>query len=251
MENFDASKFTLGTLCQREHEWEKTGKSLRRYKKNGRPGVCVECAQIALRKHITENREHINRQAKINRLNNPESYKKSQKKYSENNRAKIRERAKTYYNNNKEKELARRKRYNETNKELIRQKHREWSNSTQGKAWTKAKRLRRSAQERNKLLGTVTREDIQFAIESFDNRCSYCNCIPPLMTIDHFYPLISDKGYHSIDNLVPACHSCNSSKNAKDPFEWYPKRTFFDQARFDKITRYLAEMKILRESRQE
>ena len=43
-----------------------------------------------------------------------------------------------------------------------------------------------------------------------------------LITADHFIPLI--KGGHTIiNNIVPACSHCNSSKQAKMPQEWCSK----------------------------
>ena len=43
------------------------------------------------------------------------------------------------------------------------------------------------------------------------------------MSIDHVVPL-SRGGKHEIENLLPACRSCNSSKGAKLLEEWLPLR---------------------------
>lgn len=40
--DFDTSKFYLGVLCKRNHDWEKTGKSLRRARKEP-GGPCLDC----------------------------------------------------------------------------------------------------------------------------------------------------------------------------------------------------------------
>lgn len=40
--------------------------------------------------------------------------------------------------------------------------------------------------------------------------CAYCG--GPAMEIDHIVP-ISDGGTSQIDNLAPACRSCNAAKN--------------------------------------
>lgn len=51
--------------------------------------------------------------------------------------------------------------------------------------------------------------------------CTYCMApLPPGEgTIDHVTP-IAHGGAHHIDNLVPACHSCNSSKQDSDLLSW-------------------------------
>lgn len=49
-------------------------------------------------------------------------------------------------------------------------------------------------------------------------RCVYCNATQGL-TLDHLVPQ-SRGGIHEVSNLVTACRSCNSKKNAKTPEEW-------------------------------
>jgi len=51
--------------------------------------------------------------------------------------------------------------------------------------------------------------------------CFYCG--NPGGEVDHVIPL-SRGGAHSIGNLVPACRSCNSSKNNRFITEWRLKR---------------------------
>jgi 5-methylcytosine-specific restriction endonuclease McrA len=45
-------------------------------------------------------------------------------------------------------------------------------------------------------------------------RCVYCGERFDQLTIDHVVPLIKG-GKHSVDNIVPACQSCNSRKGTK------------------------------------
>ena len=52
-------------------------------------------------------------------------------------------------------------------------------------------------------------------------RCHYCGDVPE--HIDHV-KAIADGGAHAVANLVPACASCNSSKNAADVFDWLARR---------------------------
>lgn len=49
--------------------------------------------------------------------------------------------------------------------------------------------------------------------------CAYCYEIIENPTMDHINP-ISGGGRHEIENVVPACGSCNSSKGAKPLLRW-------------------------------
>lgn len=63
----------------------------------------------------------------------------------------------------------------------------------------------------------------------FDNRCAYCGRDGALEQ-DHVVP-VSRGGRHTIDNLVPACVSCNTSKKDSDFLIWYKKQRFFNSTR--------------------
>jgi 5-methylcytosine-specific restriction endonuclease McrA len=52
--------------------------------------------------------------------------------------------------------------------------------------------------------------------------CAYCNQKRPL-TADHVVPLIAG-GSNNIDNIVPACKSCNSSKQDTPLLMWMYQR---------------------------
>lgn len=54
-----------------------------------------------------------------------------------------------------------------------------------------------------------------------DHRCAYCGKAVPL-TMDHRIPLIRG-GPHVIENILPACKPCNSSKHAKSEEEFRSK----------------------------
>lgn len=50
-------------------------------------------------------------------------------------------------------------------------------------------------------------------------RCWYCETRPGI-TVDHLTPLTRG-GEHGRENVVPACHRCNSSKNDRTPLEFF------------------------------
>ena len=60
-------------------------------------------------------------------------------------------------------------------------------------------------------------------LELDDQQCAYC--LTKATSVDHFFPLVSNKlptGYITeISNLVPCCSSCNSSKGGKYWRDWY------------------------------
>lgn len=66
--------------------------------------------------------------------------------------------------------------------------------------------------------GSHTTEQRRIKFDELGNRCFYCGIAGP-MTIDHQTPL-SRGGTDDIDNIVPACRSCNSRKGTKTADEY-------------------------------
>lgn len=71
----------------------------------------------------------------------------------------------------------------------------------------------------------------------FGQLCAYCGGRRDL-TQDHFIPLL-EGGEYTINNIVPACETCNSSKCSRDFFLWYPQQPFYSKKRELKILKYL------------
>ena len=73
------------------------------------------------------------------------------------------------------------------------------------------------ANERKRKIGrgtyVVTDRDWRRLCLRYDNKCAYCGEGGEL-TRDHIIPFYFG-GEHRIGNLIPACRSCNSSKNAR------------------------------------
>src|SRR3990167_7229750 len=55
----------------------------------------------------------------------------------------------------------------------------------------------------------------------FAGRCAYCGREDRTLTRDHRIPLVRG-GSHNIENIVPACGSCNSRKHDRMEFEFAP-----------------------------
>ena len=60
--------------------------------------------------------------------------------------------------------------------------------------------------------------------ESWNGRCAYCGAIAK--SLDHVVPRHKG-GLTIIENLVPACLSCNGHKGAEDWVQWYRKQDFY------------------------
>ena len=90
---------------------------------------------------------------------------------------------------------------------------------------------------RRAVFGSYTAEDFEAIKEFFDYSCAYCGKQVGL-TVDHVVPLASG-GSNSIENIVPACLSCNCSKGAREMLSWCTKRSFFSPERLSKIRYYM------------
>ncbi len=55
---------------------------------------------------------------------------------------------------------------------------------------------------------------------------------------DHFIPLTKGGGYTK-ENIIPACRSCNASKQNADFEEWYPQYEYYSKEREQKILDYM------------
>jgi len=104
----------------------------------------------------------------------------------------------------------------ERNGEKIRAKSRQWRVDNPDKARHQdrsTKAARRGAS------GSHTLAEWRDRCHQFDGRCAYCGSSDDI-TKDHMIP-ISRGGSDSIDNVVPACLSCNLKKSARTPLEFY------------------------------
>lgn len=79
----------------------------------------------------------------------------------------------------------------------------------------------------------------------FGGRCAYCG-IPQSRTVkitkDHLIPCVAG-GTTAVDNVVPACKKCNSSKGSKYLSDWYPYILWYSEKRMKKIVDYVREVR--------
>lgn len=84
----------------------------------------------------------------------------------------------------------------------------------------------------------LTEREWEMAKVYFDGKCCYCGNTTTL-TKDHLQPL-NNNGTMTVDNIVPACQKCNSSKKDEHWLNWYQKQDFYSAERAKKISEYIA-----------
>ena len=67
--------------------------------------------------------------------------------------------------------------------------------------------------------GSYTQGEWESTIEACGGACAYCGAAGSRLTVDHVQP-ISKGGSNVIDNILPACSKCNSSKGDKSLLHW-------------------------------
>lgn len=114
------------------------------------------------------------------------------------------------------------------------------------RAWVEENRERRSlsaSRRRARLVNlpdTFTPEELQDVLDLFQYRCVICES--PYEHMDHFIPIASGHGGTTKENMVPMCGFCNSSKSARNPFEWAKALSPKKKERFNSTVSYLSEL---------
>lgn len=156
-----------------------------------------------IQKYLDENRDKLNALKRKRYYDNRDSLLKYFKERYKNNRDKIISYQKVYNKKNKEKIRKRERAYSKNKKEII-------------TACVQRRRARKAAAP-----GSHTAQQL---IERFDflgNKCVYCGSSENI-TIDHDIPL-SRGGSNYIENILPACRSCNSKKRTLTAKEYLSK----------------------------
>lgn len=154
-----------------------------------------------------------------------------QKAERDNNKTRYAERHARYYQQHKTHLDARSKRWAREHPDVVRETKQRWlANNTEKRrkvalaSWKRhydknksaiyANVRQRRARKRN-AGGRVTAQEWQTRLIEFNFCCAYCLRPSGDLTQDHMQPLIKG-GAHNIENIVPACRSCNSRKKDRD-----------------------------------
>lgn len=206
-----------------ENNKEKLEKYKKKYYEKNKESILEEC-----RKYYEENKEQRIQYQKQYYLENKEKASKCKKKI---------------YSRNKDQILARQKQYRENNKEQIAETTKKWRKENLDKVKLV---LQKYKAKKKKLQCTLTFVQWEQIKNHFDNECAYCGMKEEehlekwneQLHQEHFIAL-SKGGEYTHNNIIPACKSCNSSKNNKDFFEWYSEQNFYSKNREKKILKYL------------
>lgn len=236
--------------------WECKRKAHRKYREENR-----EALRERGRTYREENRELLREKTRQRVSENFDEVHEYRKQYHEKNKEKLNEWNRNYYYENREKEIERMRVYREKNREAKRaldlrryyeqseeardQKlaaKREWNTKNRDKIRLQNQKWRlenpykhavnkqlRKARERG-LPNTLTIAEWQAALDYFGGRCAYCGSEGELSQ-DHYVPLSDpDCPGTVVQNILPACRGCNSSKKNLPPAQWL-RRKFDEQAK--------------------
>jgi hypothetical protein len=187
--------------------------------KSGIRGICKECCCKNRKEYSKTNREYEHNYGKQYREKNKEELKIKLSKWKNENKDKIADEWQRYYEANKARLAKNRKIY--------------WSNN---KERYKVSIQRRKARKRE-LVSNLTIAQWENIKQIFDNKCAYCGRELKLYQ-EHFIPL-SKGGEFTINNIIPSCQSCNSSKHDRLFNEWYPRYKYYNKKREEKILSHL------------
>jgi 5-methylcytosine-specific restriction endonuclease McrA len=181
---------------------------------------------------------------------NKEIIAKQRKQHYDENREVLIEKSKQYQDDNKEATVKRLKQWKEKNKEHCAEYGKQYREGLNKETYNKSQRqyqkehpekFRGYYHKRNalklELLSTLTPEQWGVIKQCFNSCCAYCGKEAHLEQ-EHFIAL-SKGGEYTHNNILPACKNCNSSKNNKDFFEWYPKYKYYSKKREKQILEFL------------
>ena len=179
-----------------------------------------------------EYNNHNNEAIKIKALKRREQNREKLALEAREYRKRVEETLRLKYSSSEYKD--KKKRYVKENAYRFKEYRKQWRLQNKDKAVAIRQRRRTKAKS---LPSTLTIAQWEDAKLHFNNKCAYCGKEKPLSQ-DHFIALSNGGGYTK-DNIVCVCKSCNSSKNNKNFFEWYPEQAFYSKSREKKILKYL------------
>jgi hypothetical protein len=193
-----------------------------------------------------KNREAIKRRQRQWYLQNHEEQSAKARMYRLEHRDKINARKRASHKADPTRKRKSDSAYYRANRDTLIQRVKAWraANRTLAAEYRRRYTHRRRAANRLALL-PVTSSAIDQRFSMWSNRCAFCgvtathprNAGHAKLTEDHALAL-SKQGLDEAANIIPACHSCNCSKNAKPIETWYRSQPFFTEARWRKIQRH-------------
>lgn len=168
------------------------------------------------------------------------------KAYVESHRDRLTELAKVYRKNHSDEIRARKKAYSREHKDELAQKTKDWikKNPDKYRAFPSKQKdynnvkVQRCIARKSGRISTLSVSEWKRIKSEFANSCAYCGVQTDDLQQDHFVPK-SLGGNHEVGNIIPACKSCNSSKNNKEFSIWYRSSNVYNLAREQKIIQFI------------
>ena len=172
-------------------------------------------------------------------------YREKGREYYRNNRQKRLEGRREYYRNNREKANATTREWRERNREHVVAYQKDYDSRRKRptdykakkliseNAWARAnpEKIRLKSQRRRarkaEVKSELTNSEWDIILDVFSYSCAYCGKLETTLEQDHIVPL-SMGGDYTIDNIVPSCKSCNSSKKDNDFREWIKDEALYE-----------------------
>lgn len=206
-------------------------------------GSCKKCRSEKSKKYYNYEKDRERQQ-----LNKEKIKEQHHIRYLEN-KEKVLQKSREQFLKNKEKCYERTRDWQKRNKEHLREYSQNRYQQTKEHQSAISKIYRQAHKEENRIRSHVhrakekqvehslTKQQWETIKEVFGNKCAYCGQEKKL-TQEHFVPLYN-RGEYSVNNIVPACMSCNCSKSTKSFFDWYPTFKHYDKEREQKILDFL------------
>ena len=194
--------------------------------------VCRAAKSAAAAKYRADNIERVKARDAEYRAANKEKIAESAASHYSRNRARVKAKSSAYYAANREQVAARRAEYCVANREDIAAYQAEYRAANRGKLAAygaeyraanpevyRAAGLRRRARKADNGVWDILPGEWERVAARYRGCCAYCGVEDDNLEMDHVVP-VAKGGGHRIGNFVPACRSCNSSKNDRFLSEW-------------------------------
>ena len=168
-----------------------------------------------------------------------------QKIYREKNLDKSRESQRQWKQRNKERESTKDELWRKNNKKHILEYTKEYQKQHRDKVNEYSKKRRNKNHK-------INNKEWKYCLDCFNHKCAYCGTTEQDHKEKYRQQLhkehVIHNGDNTINNCVPSCKGCNSSKRQLDMETWFRSKDFFSEEKLIKIKQWLKEAENLNKS---
>ena len=199
----------------------------RRTSKDGFRNDCIKCSKDQRKQYYDANKKELI---------------KKQKEYYQKNKNEIDKWRKCWRTRNKAHLQSAKRLWHEENKNIVNLRTKKWKalNPERKSALDRKATHKRRSMIRG-LVYTFTPNHWQQCLTHFNHQCAYCGSTESLEQ-EHVIP-VSRGGQYTPDNIIPACRSCNASKNNKIMQDWFTQHESYSVERMANILKYVQKNK--------